>query len=187
MKNDDDDTVPNELTINRFLIQLANKIGANVITLCEGPAVNNKINKIAVVESSMNRTYLCVGWWKRRNICPNCWKICDKREWQPWIVAVYRLLKRKMYCKYLNNIQCEGPAVQCRFWSLQHRMYAKYVNNQQREGPTVNKNINKIVVVKSSMNHTYLCVNWWRRRNVRPYFWKKRDKIKQQRWILAVY
>ena len=45
----DDDTLPNELTINRFLETLANKIGANVMTLCEGPTVNNNINKIAVV------------------------------------------------------------------------------------------------------------------------------------------
>ena len=44
-----------------LLKQLANKIGANVMTLCEGPAVNDKIKKIAVVKSSMNRTYLCVG------------------------------------------------------------------------------------------------------------------------------
>ena len=35
-----------------FLKQLANKIGANVMTICEGPAVNDKINKISVVKSS---------------------------------------------------------------------------------------------------------------------------------------
>ena len=44
-----------------FLKQLANKIGANVMTICEGPAVNDKINKIALVKSSINRTYLCVS------------------------------------------------------------------------------------------------------------------------------
>ena len=66
---------------------------------------------------------------------------------QPCIVAVYRSLEQQMYCKYLNNIQCEGPAVRCRFWSLQRKMYAKYVKNQQREGRAVNENINKIAVV----------------------------------------
>ena len=44
-----------------FLKQLANKIVANFMTLCEGTAVNEKINKIEVVKSSMNGTYLCVG------------------------------------------------------------------------------------------------------------------------------
>ena len=44
-----------------YLKQPANKIGANVMTLCEGLVVNNKINKIEVVKYSMNRTYLCVG------------------------------------------------------------------------------------------------------------------------------
>ena len=45
-----------------FLKQPANKIGANVMTLCEGPAVKDKINKIEVEveESSMKRTYLCL-------------------------------------------------------------------------------------------------------------------------------
>ena len=44
-----------------FLKRLANKIGANVMKICEGPAVNYKINKIAVIKSSMNRTQLFVG------------------------------------------------------------------------------------------------------------------------------
>ena len=46
-----------------FLKQPANKIGANVMTLCEGPAVNDKINKIEVEveESSTNCTLLCFG------------------------------------------------------------------------------------------------------------------------------
>ena len=56
----DDDTVPNEPTINKFLKQIANKIGANVMTICGGLAVNDKI-KIAVVKSSIIRTYLCVS------------------------------------------------------------------------------------------------------------------------------
>ena len=126
-----------------FLKQLANKISANVMTLCEGLAVNDKINKIEVEveESSMNCTYLCFGWWRRHNVRPYCWKICDKRKRKPWIVAVYRSLERQMYCKYLNNIQCEGPAVRCRFWSLQRKMYAKYLNNQQREGQAVIEDI----------------------------------------------
>ena len=38
-------------------------------------------------------------------------------------------------------------------------MYAKYINNQQREGPAVDDKINKIAVVKFSMNQTYLFVN----------------------------
>ena len=41
-------------------------------------------------------------------------KIRDKRKQQPCIVAVYRSLERQVYCKYLNNIQCDGPAVRCR-------------------------------------------------------------------------
>ena len=46
-----------------FLKQPANEIGANVMTLCEFPEVNNKINKIEleVEELSMNCTYLCFG------------------------------------------------------------------------------------------------------------------------------
>ena len=44
-----------------FLKQPANKIGANVMTICEGPAVKDKINKIEVVKLSMNHTYLCVS------------------------------------------------------------------------------------------------------------------------------
>ena len=84
---------------------------------------------------------------------------------------VYWSLERQMYCKYLNNIQCEGPAVQCRFWSLQRKMYAKYVNNQKREGPAVNDKIDKIAVVKSSMNRIYLFVGRSQRRNFCPYFW----------------
>ena len=42
-------------------------------------------------------------------------KICDKIKQQPCIVAVYRSLKQQVYCKYLNSIQCDGPAVRCRF------------------------------------------------------------------------
>ena len=47
------------------------------------------------------------------------------------IVAVYRSLEQKKYCKYLNNIQCEVPVVRCRFRSLQRKIYAKYlkINN----------------------------------------------------------
>ena len=46
-----------------FLKQPANKIGANVMTLCEGQAVNDRINKreVEVEEYSMNCTYLCLG------------------------------------------------------------------------------------------------------------------------------
>ena len=44
-----------------FLKQLENIIGENVMTIYEGPAVNDKINKIAVVKLSMNCTYLCVS------------------------------------------------------------------------------------------------------------------------------
>ena len=97
--------------------------------------------------------------------------ICDKIKRQVWIAAVYLPLERQMYWKYLNNIQCEGPSVRCRLWSLQQKHYVKYVNNQQREVLAVNYKINKIAVVKFSMNCTYLCVSWWRRRNVCPYCW----------------
>ena len=95
-------------------------------------AVYDAINKISVVKSSMNSTYLSVGWSQRCNVCLYCWKVCDNVKQQPCIVAVYRSLEQQVYCKYLNNIQCEGPAVRCRFWSLQRKMYAKYVKNQQR-------------------------------------------------------
>ena len=138
----------------------------------EERAVKNGINKIALVKSSMNCTYLCVSWSLRRNVCPYCWKICDKIKRQPLIVVVYRLLKRQMYCKYLNNIQYEGPAVRCRLRLLQRKMYAKYVKNQQRECLSVCDAVNKIAVVKSSMNRTYLCVGWSQRFNVCPYCWR---------------
>ena len=38
-------------------------------------------------------------------------RICDEIKQQPWKVVVYRSLERKMYCKYVNNQQREGPAV----------------------------------------------------------------------------
>ena len=120
------------------LKQLANQIRANTMTIFEELEVNKKIEKIAVVKSSMNCTYPCVSWWIRRNICPYCWKNCDKRKQQPWIVAVYRSLERQMYCKYWNNIQCEGLAIRCGFWWLQQKMYVRYVNNQQCETQAVN-------------------------------------------------
>ena len=40
--------------------------------------------------------------------------IFDKIKQQPCIVGVYRLLEQQVYCKYLNNIQCDGPEVRCR-------------------------------------------------------------------------
>ena len=43
------------------------------------------------------------------------------------------------------------------FWLLQRKIYAKYVNNKHREGRAINKDINKIAVVKYSMHRTYLC------------------------------
>ena len=115
------------------------------------------------------------------------WKICNKRKRQSLIVAIYRSLERQMYCDCWKNIQCEDPSVRCRFWSLQRKMYAKYVNNQQREGLAVYDTINKIAVVKYSMNCTYLYVCWSRRCNVRLYCWKICDNIKQQPCIVAVY
>ena len=72
--------------------------------------------------------------------------ICDKIKQKPWIVAV------------------------C--WSLERKMYAKYVNKQQREGPGVNDAINKIALVKLSIQWTYLCVGRWQRRKVCLYCWK---------------
>ena len=42
-------------------------------------------------------------------------------------VAVYWSLERKMYCNCWKHIQCEVPAVRCRFWSLQRKIYAKYI------------------------------------------------------------
>ena len=85
---------------------------------CEGTAVNDKINKIAVVKFSINCTYLCFIWWRRRNVRQNCWKICDKIKQQTWIVAVYWSLVQQMYCKYLNNRQREVPAVRCRLMKI---------------------------------------------------------------------
>ena len=115
------------------------------------------------------------------------WKICNKRKQQPWIVPVYRSSERQMYCNYWKHIQCEGTAVRCRFWSLQQKMYAKYVKNKLHECLAVYGVINKIAVVKSSMNCTYLCVGWSQRCNVCPYCWKICDNIKQQPCIVAVY
>ena len=132
----------------------------------EGRALNDDINKIAVVKYSTNCTYLCVSWSWRCNGCLYCLEICDKKKRQPWLVAVYRLLKQLMYCNCWKHIQCEGPAVQCRFWWLQHKIYAKYVNNQQRKGLSVYNVIHKIAVVKSSMNCTYVCAGWSRVCNV---------------------
>ena len=100
----------------------------------EGQAVNNDINKIVVVKYSMNRTYLCVSWSWRRNFFPYCFKICNKRKWQPWIVAVYWSLERQMHCNCRKHIQCEGPEVRCWFWSLQRKMYAKYIKKSTTWG-----------------------------------------------------
>ena len=36
--------------------------------------------------------------------------VCDVIKYQLLIVAVYWLLERKIYCKYINNQQLEGPA-----------------------------------------------------------------------------
>ena len=46
-----------------FLKQPANKNGTNVMKLCQGPTVNDKVNKIEIEldESSMDSTYLCFG------------------------------------------------------------------------------------------------------------------------------
>ena len=66
-------------------------------------------------------------------------------------------------------------------------MYAKYVNNQQREGLDVYDAINKIAVVKSSMNSNYLCVGLSLICNVCPYCWKICDNIKPKPCIVAVY
>ena len=38
-------------------------------------------------------------------------RICDEIKQQPWIVVVYWLLERQIYCKYVNNQQLESPAV----------------------------------------------------------------------------
>ena len=37
--------------------------------------------------------------------------VCDVIKQQPWIVVDYRFVERHMYWKYVNNQQCEGPAV----------------------------------------------------------------------------
>ena len=46
-------------------------------------------------------------------------------------------------------------------------MYCKYVNNRQRKGTAVQNAINKIAVVSLSMNCTYLFVGKLRRRSIR--------------------
>ena len=130
----------------------------------------------------MNRIYLCVSWWRRRNVCPYCWKICNKIKQQPWIVAVYWSLERQIYFDYWKHIQCEGPAVRCKFWSLRCNLYAKYVKIQQREVMAVYDAINRIAAVKSSINCIYLCVGWSQRYNVCSYCWKISDK-----WLLKTY
>ena len=55
------------------------------------------------------------------------------------------------------------------FWSFQYKMYEKYVNNKQRELRAINDYINKIAVLKYSMNRTYLCVSLSLIRNGCPY------------------
>ena len=47
----------------------------------------------------------------------------------------------------------------CGLLVIATQMYAKNVNSQQREGPELNNKINKILVVKFSMNRTYLSVS----------------------------
>ena len=100
---------------------------------------------------------------------------------------VYWLLERQMYCNCWKHIQCEGPALRCWFWLLQRKMYEKYVKNQQHEGLAVYDAINKISVVKSAMNCTYLCVCLSQIYNVCLYCWKICDNIKQQPCKVAVY
>ena len=38
-------------------------------------------------------------------------RICDEIKQKLWIVAVHRSLECKMYAKYVNGQQREGPAV----------------------------------------------------------------------------
>ena len=46
--NNIDDTVPKEPTINMFLQKSAKKNGANVLTLCYGQTVNDRVNNIEI-------------------------------------------------------------------------------------------------------------------------------------------
>ena len=45
-------------------------------------------------------------------------KICDKIKQQPCIVEVYWSLEQQVYCKYLNNIECDGPEIRCRLITI---------------------------------------------------------------------
>ena len=102
------------------------------------------INKIAVVNNQWIALIFVLVDNENTMFARIVGNICDKRKQQPRIVAVYWLLERQIYWKYLNNIQCEGLAVWCRFRSLQRKMYAEYVKNQQHEKPAVNDKIKKL-------------------------------------------
>ena len=112
----------------------------------EGPALLNAINKIAVVQLSMNCTYHCVGRGRRRNVCPYCWQ--------------------SMWCNKIITVNSRGLSV------VRTTHVLNYVNNQQREGPPVFDVINRISVLWLSINCTKLCVRIWRRRNICPYCWR---------------
>ena len=88
-------------------------------------------------------------------------KICDAIKQQPWIVVVYLSLERKMYCEYVNNMQCEGTAVL--------------------------DAINKISVLLLSMNCTKLCVCRSLKRNVCPYYWRSMRCNQIKTWTVVVY
>ena len=75
---------------------------------CRGPAVNDAINKIAVVFFELTSVLV---YEKGETFACIVGRICDEIKQQPWIVVVYWLLERQICCKYVNNQQHEGPAV----------------------------------------------------------------------------
>ena len=97
------------------------------------------------------------------------------------------VVRTQMFCKYLNNIQYEGPAIRCRFWLLIRKMNAKYINNQQREGRLVNGDINRITVVNPEwITLTYVLVDDEDATFARI-VGKTCKKRKRQPWIVSVY
>ena len=80
----------------------------------EGPSVLDAINKISVLLLSMHCTHLFFGRRQRRNVCPYFWRSMQYNQITTVNSRGLSVVRMKMHCKYVNNIQLEGPAVQCR-------------------------------------------------------------------------
>ena len=76
--------------------------------------------------------------------------ICDKIKQQPCIVVVYRFLEQQVYCKCLNNIQCDGPELRCRFKKNYYHTYCNG-NNAFKKGKYIE-------ILYNTYNNQMLCV-----------------------------